>query len=66
MTTIVLSPALWKVDYIEQILKILIKWQNKIDCLIFEMLELKPILKKQCESKSAKLFACDKTILLDY
>ena len=39
--------------------KILRKCQNKLDCLIFEMLfikELKPSLNKQCDSIRAKLF----------
>ena len=39
--------------------KILRKCQNKLDCLIFEMLfikELKPSLSKQCDSIRAKLF----------
>ena len=39
--------------------KILRKCQNKLDCLIFEMLfikELKPTLNKQCDSIRAKLF----------
>ena len=39
--------------------KILRKGQNKLDCLIFEMLfikELKPSLNKQCDSIRAKLF----------
>ena len=39
--------------------KIVRKCQNKLDCLIFEMLfikELKPTLDKQCDSIRAKLF----------
>jgi len=39
--------------------KILRKCQNKLDCLIFEMLfikELRPTLNKQCDSIRAKLF----------
>ena len=44
---------------IVQNFKILRKCQNKLDCLIFEMLfikELKPTLNKQCDSIRAKLF----------
>jgi len=45
---------------IERCFKILRKCQNKLDCLIFEMLlirELKPTLNKQCDSIRAKLFS---------
>ena len=65
MTTTVskLGPTLCKLHDIEQIFKSLMKGQNKIDVLIFEILELKPILNKQCESKSAKLFVYNKSVL---
>ena len=44
--------------------KILRKCQNKLDCLIFEMLfikELKPSLNEQCDSIRAKLFVQTKS-----
>ena len=44
---------------IPQSFRILTKYQNKFDCLIFEMFfyqELKPMLNNQCDSIHTKLF----------